>query len=193
MNYATAKQFEETTQGTLRQFEMALENIKQAHFVREQKKYKTNIAASSILYEGEQQKLMEDMLFDNVKPYVDQHYWLPLYQMAMYADKIKSTMGYAPTAGNMGRIDDDTMKPTRKSLPCWTVFTEGHVRADGNFAACCFGSDNKFDVGLLDGTNFMHVWNSEKMQKIRQAQLNTLTEGQKALTGTPCSVCVAYE
>jgi len=35
----------------------------------------------------------------------------------------------------MARIDENTMLPNRKSLPCWGVFTEGHVRADGGLSA----------------------------------------------------------
>jgi hypothetical protein len=83
------------------------------------------------------------------------------------------------------------MKPIRKALPCWSAFTEGHVRYDGGLSACCFGADDRFDMGTLDGTNFMRQWNSTAFQKLRIAQLKTIEEGQQALKGTPCDVCIA--
>jgi len=136
---------------------------------------------------------MQTLLDNRVIPYVDEHYWLPLYQMSMYREKMEKDLGFIPTAGNMGRLDTKTLKPLRPSLPCWTAFTEGHVRYDGGLSACCFGADDKFDMGLLDGTNFMRQWNSPKFQALREAQLNTITQGQDALKNTPCEVCVAYE
>jgi hypothetical protein len=59
-------------------------------------------------------------------------------------------------------------------------------------AACCFGADNRFDVGNIAELGFMGAWNSEPMRKMREAQIRTLTEGPEALRGTPCEVCVAY-
>jgi hypothetical protein len=155
--------------------------------------YKTMLSASSILYDNEQKARIEQFLNKHIIPYVDRHYWLPLYQMSMYKAHIEKLMGYVPTAGNMGRLDDTTLNPTRRPLPCWTTITEGHVRANGELSACCFGSDARFDMGRLDGNNFMRMWNGKKFQKLREAQFKTLTEGQCALKGTPCDVCVAFE
>lgn len=192
VNFATPEQFTEITGCNSVLMNRAFENIHKAYRIRHLGNYKTALSASSILYEGEQKQKMWDVLQGNVIPYVDKHYWLPLYQMSMYKDKIKAEMGYTPTAGNMGRIDEKTMLPTRKPLPCWSAFTEGHVRVDGGLSACCFGADDRFDMGTLNGENFMKAWNSEKFQALRVAQLNTVEEGQDALKGTPCQVCVAY-
>jgi hypothetical protein len=170
----------------------AFDNIKKAYELRHMCNYKTTLSASSILYEGEQKQKMQEVLDKYIIPNVDKHYWLPLYQMSMYKDKIEKELGYTPTAGNMGRIDEKTMLPTRKPLPCWSAFTEGHVRVDGGLSACCFGADDRFDMGMLNGDNFMKSWNSKKFQNLRMAQLKTIAEGQGALVGTPCQVCVAY-
>ena len=192
VNFGTEEQFVETTQASGKLFYRALKNIKEAYWARFNGNYKTMLSASSILYDEDYRQSVDNFLNDHVRPFVDRHYWLPLYQMAMYHDHVKKTMGYVPTAGNMGRIDDSTGKPNRKPLPCWTAFTEGHVRVDGALSACCFGNDAKFDMGVLDGTNFMRQWNSEKFKALREAQLRTITEGQDALKGTPCEVCVIY-
>ncbi len=193
VNGADAKQFTDITGGNKELYWQALKNIKEAWLARNAINAKTTLSASSILYEGDQKKRMEEMLETYILPYVDKHYWLPLYQMSMYRDKVKEETGFMPTAGNMGRIDEITMKPNRKSLPCWSAFTEGHVRVTGELSACCFGADERFDMGILDGTNFMRQWNSPKFQEIRKAQLKTMTDGQEALNGTVCEVCVGYK
>ena len=192
INGANLEQFQKITGGSKKLFNKALENIKEAWGIRNEYGYKTMLSASSILYENEQKEKMQGLLNEYVIPYVDKHYWLPLYQMSMYADKVIQDTGYTPTHGNMGRIDEATMKPNRKPLPCWSAFTEGHVRVDGGLSACCFGADDNFDMGQLDGTNFIRMWNSKKFQILRESQLKTLTVGTSILRGTPCEVCVAY-
>jgi hypothetical protein len=193
VNFGNAKQFAYFTGKKEALFDKALLNIHTAWRIRNRDGYKTKLSASSILYGGDHKEKMTKFLEDKIIPYVDRHYWLPLYQMAMYKEHMQKVMGYIPTAGNVGRLDDNTLQPLRKSLPCWSAFTEGHVRADGGLSACCFGNDDKFDMGVLDGTNFMRQWNSLKFQALREAQLSTITTGQDSLKGTPCEVCVAYK
>ncbi len=190
VNASSPEEYKKMTGGSEKTFQKMVKNIHGAWWMRNDKGHKCMLSASSILYEGDQLKKMESFLESAVIPFVDKHYWLPLYQMSMYSDKVKQDTGYTPTQGNMGRIDEATMKPIRKALPCWSAFTEGHVRYDGGLSACCFGADDRFDMGTLDGTNFMRQWNSEKFQKLRVAQLKTINEGQGALKGTPCEVCV---
>lgn len=173
-------------------FRDALRNIRLAHEVRGNGGYRTGLYASSIRYDGAQQEKMEALLAEHVLPYVDEHYWLPLYSMAMRSAEFKAKLGYTPTHGNSGRYDPKTGLPTRSPLPCWSVFTEGHVRVDGHMSACCFGSDERFDVGDLTRESFMEAWNSRAMRAIRAAQLRTREEGPAALKDTICDVCVAY-
>jgi hypothetical protein len=66
-------------------FERALSNIEDAWNVRAAKSYKTGLYASSIRYDGTQQAKMQALLDKRVKPFVDQHYWLPLYSMGAFA------------------------------------------------------------------------------------------------------------
>jgi uncharacterized Fe-S cluster-containing radical SAM superfamily protein len=192
-NYENEEQFQAITGVSPIVYHKALSNIKKAWDVRNEGKFKTMLSASSIVANSDQKLDLEDFLNKDIRPYVDKHYFLPLYQMGMNREHVIKTMGYVPSAGNVGRLDEVTLLPLRKALPCWGVFTEGHVRADGGLSACCFGSDSRFDMGILDGTNFMRMWNSKKFVALRDAQLRTLTEGQDALKGTPCAVCVAYE
>lgn len=135
---------------------------------------------------------MEDLLAKRVRPYVDEHYYLPLYGMSLHADRMERDTGFRPTHGNSGRVDPATGKPNRAPLPCWSAFRELHVRVDGHLSACCFGADDRFDIGDLCETSLVEAWNSAAMQALREAQLRTLKEGASALKGTPCEVCVAY-
>lgn len=192
VNAADQEQFSEIMGVKPQLFLRALEHIKQAHEVRRVGGYKTGLFASSIRYDGEQQRKMEALLAEHVIPFVDEHYWLPLYSMAMRSAEIQAKLGYKPTHGNSGRYDPSTGMPTRDPLPCWAVFTEGHVRCDGHLSACCFGSDDKLDVGDLNVQGFMEAWNGAPLRKLRAAQIRTKTEGPAALAGTICDVCVAY-
>jgi len=162
-------------------FWTSLENIRQARTTRDVGEFKTKLYASSIRYDGEQQEKMEIMLDRHVRPYVDQHYWLPLYSMGSLATRREEELGYRPTAGNQGRLG-----ALREPLPCWSCFTEGHVTADGKLSACCFDADSRWTMGDLNTQSFMEAWNSRSFQDLRAAHL------RKDVTGTICEACVAY-
>lgn len=191
LNYEDAESFNKITGGSDKSYKKALSNVVTAKLIRDSYNLGTTISASSIMFQENQHEIMKEFIETKVKPHVDKHYWLPMYQMAMQKEQVISETGYYPTGGNMGRVNDETMKPTRDPLPCWAVFTEGHVRVDGHMSACCFGSDDTFDVGLLNGNNFMKVWNSLTFQKLRNAHINVLNQGPSALIGTPCEVCIS--
>jgi MoaA/NifB/PqqE/SkfB family radical SAM enzyme len=181
VNAADEAQFEKIMGVSGRLFHRALDNIKAAWAVRHAKGYRTGLYASSIQYDGEQSAKMERLLTDHVRPYVDQHYWLPLYSMGAFATRREGELGYRPTAGNQGRIG-----ALREPLPCWSAFTEGHVTAEGKLSACCFDATANWTMGDLNRQTFMEAWNSEPFVKLRSAHLG------KDVTGTVCEQCVAY-
>lgn len=182
VNAADEEQFEKVmgVKGSL--FWKSLENLKDARRVRDQNGFKCGLYASSIMYDGEQGKKMQALLDEYVIPFVDEHYFLPLYgQMTHWNSERKDALGYKPTAGNQGRL-----AALRDPLPCWSAFTEGHVTADGILTACCFDSDASFAMGDLKSTSFMDAWNSESFQWLRKAHLS------KDVCGTICEGCLAY-
>ena len=181
INAADFEQFAEVMGVKPKLYEQALVNLKRAYEIRERCKYKTKIYASSIMYDGEQQEKMQQLVTERVEPYVDEHYWLPLYSMGAVATEREKELGYRPTAGNQGRIGG-LVKP----LPCWSAFTEGHVRSDGMVSLCCFDADGRFQVGNLHKDEWMDIWNNEKFTAIREAHL------KEDLSGTVCEECVAY-
>jgi MoaA/NifB/PqqE/SkfB family radical SAM enzyme len=180
MNASDEEQFSEIVQVKSSLFRQSIENLKTAHKIREDRGYSTRLYASSILYDGEQKKRMETLV-EEITPYVDEHYWLPLYSMGSVATQREEELGYRPTAGNQGRIGN-LVAP----IPCWSVFTEGHVRSDGTFSLCCFDADGRFTVGDLKQDSFMAVWHSEAFAKVRRAHM------KKDVTGTVCEDCIAY-
>ena len=138
-NSANAEQMEEIT--GVNAWAAVNVNIRMAMLRRIEVKQKTGhhcgLYASSILYDGEQGERMKEAV-KKILPYIDQHYWLPLYNQGGHTETAGREKGLAPTAGNQGRLGH--LVP---SLPCWAVFTEGHVTYDGKLSACCF--DHKAD------------------------------------------------
>ena len=181
VNAADEKQFEHIMGVSGRLFRHALGNIKSAWAVRQAKGYSTGLYASSIRYDGEQQSRMEALLDEHVRPYVDEHYWLPLYSMGAFATEREEQLGYRPTAGNQGRLG-----ALREPLPCWSAFTEGHVTADGKLSACCFDANANWTMGDLTKQSFMEAWNSDAFVSLRAAHL------KRDVSGTVCEQCIAY-
>lgn len=189
-NFRSARHFHEITGASAGLWGNTVDNIQRAFRIRNDGKYKTLLSASSIIfYEESQLKKTRAFLERYIYPFVDTHYWLPTYQMGMESEKIREKLGYTPGIGNVGRLDEETMKPLRPAIPCWAVFTEGHVRVDGGLSACCFGADDRFDMGALNGINFMEQWNSLPFVALRKAHIDTMDKGVGVLLNTPCKVC----
>jgi MoaA/NifB/PqqE/SkfB family radical SAM enzyme len=181
VNAADEKQFATVMGVAPKLFRRALANIKAAWTVRNSNGYTTGLYASSIKYDGAQQQKMETLLAEHVRPYVDEHYWLPLYSMGAFATQRERELGYRPTAGNQGRLG-----ALRDPLPCWSAFTEGHVTAAGKLSACCFDATANWSMADLNRTSFMEAWNSPAFVKLREAHL------KRDVRGTVCEKCVAY-
>jgi MoaA/NifB/PqqE/SkfB family radical SAM enzyme len=181
MNAADEAQFERVMGVSGRLFHRALENVAAAWEVRRRGGYATRLYASSIRYDGAQLDRMQDLLRERVLPYVDEHYWLPLYSMGSFAAQREKELGYRPTAGNQGRLD-----ALRAPLPCWSAFTEGHVTAEGKLSACCFDATAHWTMGDLTRQSFLQAWNSPEFLALREAHL------RKDVRGTVCEQCIAY-
>jgi len=177
-NNADAEQFQEVTGVRSKDFYTIVDNIKAAKRVRDDGGYDCGLYASSIQYDGEQLSRMKRAVAE-IEPAVDEHYWLPLYGQAGLTAGANDTV---PIAGNPGRIG-----ALRAPLPCWSIFTEGHVTYDGRLSACCFDHDGRFSMGDLTTIPFMEAWTSEPFQALRSAHLN------RTVQGTACEQCIAYQ
>ena len=179
-NWADAEQCKQVTR--VDAFETVIANIAAARAARDRHAAETGhrcgLYASSILYDGDQQARMEAAV-ERIRPYVDEHYWLPLYSQAGLTGGLRDTN---PVAGNVGRVG-----ALRDPLPCWSLFTEGHVTYDGRLAACCFDHDGRFDMGDLTREDFMAAWHSPRFRALRAANLD------RDVAGTPCESCLVYQ
>ena len=180
MNNADAAQFERVAQVKAKLFQDSVDNLKAARRVRDDAGYRCGLFASSIRYDGEQQERMQ-ALVDEILPYVDEHYWLPLYSMGSLAEERERELGYRPTAGNQGRL-----ACLREPLPCWSLFTEGHITYDGKLSACCFDAGDRWIMADLNEVAFLDGWRSPAFTRLREAHL------ARDVRGTICEACVAY-
>ena len=181
-NFSDPEQFHEVTGVKAADFWTVENNLKAAKQIRDDVERRTGhrcgLYASSIRYDDAQLERMEQAVA-RIVPYVDEHYWLPLYCQAGLTSGAKGTV---PTAGNQGRVG-----ALRKPLPCWSLFTEGHITYDGRLSACCFDHDGRFNMGDLAAQSFMQAWHSDPFQRLRRANL------AKNVTATACEKCIAYE
>ena len=176
-NFADAEQFMQVTNVRKLDFHKVEENLKAARRVRDEGGYACGLYASSIRYDDAQLAKMEAAVA-RILPYVDEHYWLPLYGQAGLTSGAHGTV---PSAGNQGRIG-----ALRKPLPCWSLFTEGHITWDGRLSACCFDHDGRFNMGDLRKQSFMEAWHSAAFGRLRAANL------AEDVRGTACEKCIAY-
>lgn len=177
INFADDSQFSDVAQVSPNLYHKAISNLKAARRVRDEGGYKCGLYASSIAFDGEQGEKMRAIVED-IKPYVDEFYWLPLYGMSGASKE----HGFQPKPGNPGRLG-----AMREPLPCWSVFTEGHITASGLLSACCFGkgSDRALVMADLNEVSFMDGWNSLQYKELRKAHLS------KDVSGTACEGCMA--
>lgn len=179
-NYADAEQFVDVTGVKARFFDKMKENIVAAHDVRAAGGYRCGLYASYIEYDGEQGLRMQGAV-DEIRPYVDEVYALPLYNQADLVSEEEKSRGWSSVAGNRGRS-----AALRDPLPCWSIFTEGHITWDGKLSACCFDHDGRFHMGDLTSESFLDAWNSPKFQALRAAHL------ARNVRGTVCESCTAW-
>lgn len=177
LNFDTPSQLADVAQVDAKYWQRAIDNLKAAKRVRDEGGFKCGLYASSIAFDGEQGERMRAVV-DDIRPFVDEHYWLPLYGMS----GASKAAGWKPKPGNPGRLD-----AMREPLPCWAVFTEGHITKDGHLAACCFGSgsDGALLMADLKQVRFMQGWNSLAYRALRRSHL------AKDVSKTACAECAA--
>ncbi len=182
INYADEGQFMDIAKVKPALFQKMVENIKGARKVRDEVEAFTGhhcgLYGSYITYDGDQGARMQQLV-DELTPYLDQIYALPLYGQAGPQDSPMRDGKLVPTGGNTGRADNPV-----PSLPCWAVFTEGHITHDAKLSACCWDHNDGLTMGDLNTTPFMEAWNSERFQALRKAHLSG------DVHGTICQACI---
>ena len=184
LNYSDETQFSEIAGVKPALYKAMRRNIEDARDIRDKHERETHhhcgLYASYIIYDDAQREKMMQTV-EEVRPYVDEIYELPLYNQAGLVTKEEQDRGMVPTAGNQGRVG-----AMREPLPCWACFTEGHITYDGQLSACCFDHDGRFHMGDLTKQCFMDAWQSQGFADLRSAHL------KRDVTTTVCEGCIAY-
>jgi len=175
LNYADPAQFESIARVKGPLFEQIATHVRAAHALRQAGGHRCGLFGSYIDYDGEQGERIHAYI-DALRPYLDEVYALPLYNQAALIDNDE----WRFVQGNRGRA-----AALRDPLPCWSLFTEGHISFDGRLSACCFDHDQRFSMGDLTQLSFMEAWNSPAFQSLRAAHL------RRDVRGTICEQCVA--
>jgi radical SAM protein with 4Fe4S-binding SPASM domain len=177
LNYADSDQFKEVARVNDKYFSKALTNLRNARHIRDQYNYDCGIYASYILFDGEQGEKMKKLI-EEISPYCDEVYELPLYSQAGNIEN----EGWKFSAGNMGRAGNPV-----PPIPCFGVgFSSAHVDFKGNLISCCFITGDQFNMGNFTESSFMDVWNNQQYQALRQAHLDN------NIQNTPCERCVMW-
>lgn len=171
-NYADGNQLRQVAGVSPSNYQKIVDNIKTARKVKDDGGYQCGIYASSIMFDGIQGEKMQAAV-NEILPYVDEHYWLPLLTFGG-----KTNIGEI-VGGNPGRLHN-----MRDRLPCWATMREGHITASGDISLCCFETSNEWVVGNLATHKFMDAWNSPKAQELRAAHLAW------DVHGTACEKCI---
>jgi len=176
-NYHDGEQLKLLTGAPAETFEKIKNNIKAASEIREKNNLKCGLYASYIEYDGEQSSKMDNAI-KQIEKHVDEIYALPLYNQAAL---VETKQKWNFTSGNQGRVGN-----LRSPLPCWALFTEGHISWDGHLSACCFDHDRRFHMGNLNEMTFMEAWHSEKFKELRRSHM------MKSVEGTVCEQCTVW-
>lgn len=156
-------------------FDITLNNIKSAYYLRNILKAKTKLYASSIRFNDDHVIKMQSLLKEKVIPYVDEHYWLPMYSMGIE----NVNKDFQPMGGNPGRYDHQV-----PVVPCWQLFTETHITSEGLVTACCDDCTGEWVMGDLKQQSFMDIWHCSSFRELRRKHL------ENDVTETMCKICL---
>jgi hypothetical protein len=181
-NFCGPRQFHDITRLGSGDYHAIVNNIKDACWIRDYVELTTGhrcgLYASSLLYDEQQRERMRPAVAE-IRPCVDEHYWLPLYGRL----RLPARAGKAAPAPGIEGGDEVLRKP----LPCWSLFTEAHITCDGRLSACCFDHNERFNMGDLNHLPFLEAWHSQSFRQLRRAHLN------EDVRGTVCEQCIGYE
>lgn len=169
VNAGSAEQFARVTGSEASRFRTVVENVRLARAVRDgvaaDGGHRCGLYASTL---GLTHAPAEAV--DAIAEAVDEHYELPLF-------------GYrTDAAGGAGA----RLPEARKPVPCWSLFTEGHITHDGRLSACCLDHAVRFDMGDLARARFVDAWLGPRFRALRVAHL------RGDVAGTVCADCIGY-
>jgi len=151
-------------------FDKVISNVK---WLSENKPNSLRTCVSAIFIEQFRDELEQLKKF--ILQYVDEFYYLPLYNQAGHVGKRFPTK----IVGNPGRYEN--MVPP---IPCWGLFNSAKISWDGWLTACYFDHDTQFEIANLKDFTLLEAWNHPKFVKLRLQHLNN------NLADSLCAACL---
>ncbi len=142
-------------------FDKVIKNIKWLYKYKKDNNIKRlRTCVSSIFIDKYKEEL--DDFSEYISPYVDDFYYLPLYNQAGHIGGKE----YTKIIGNPGRLENMV-----DSIPCWALFNGAKITWDGWLTACYFDHDNVFNIADLNKVSLMEAWHHPKFVEIRRSHL----------------------
>jgi hypothetical protein len=160
-------------------FDLVISNIKWLHKFKRGTNLDLRTGASSIYVEQFREEL--ETFRSEISKYVDDFYYLPLYNQAGHVGDRQPTK----IVGNPGRLEN--MVP---SVPCWALFNAGKITWDGWLTACCFDHNEDFKIADLNKSSLVDAWHNPKFNELRETHLSGDT---MALKDSLCGKCLGFE
>lgn len=159
-------------------FDKVIDNIKWVDNYKKENNLKTpRTCVSSIFINKYKNEL--DNFKEYISQYVDDFYYLPLYNQAGHIGGEE----YTKIIGNPGRLEN-MVNP----IPCWALFNAAKISWDGYLTACCFDHDEKFKIADLNNCSLIEAWHHQKFVKMREFHIT-----KKNLENSLCSKCLGYK
>lgn len=142
-------------------FDEVVQSIKWLHNYRKENKLTKPIITVSSIYMEEHKEELE--AFKNyISPFIDEFYYLPLYNQAGHVGDVNFTK----IVGNPGRLEN-----LAKPIPCWALFNAAKITWDEKLTACCFDHDARFEIADLNTHSLLEAWNHPKFMELRDKHL----------------------
>lgn len=156
-------------------FDSVIGNVKSCGKLKKDSGKNFRLTVSSIYIEDDIKELEE--MKGSLSDYVDEFYYLPMYNQAGHVKK-----GADRIVGNPGRYG--SMVPP---VPCWELFNAAKITWNGWLTACCFDHDERFEIADLNRLSLLQAWSHPKLVQLRREHL---TRDKGILKDTLCARCL---
>lgn len=109
-------------------------------------------------------------------------FWKPLVDN-VYVEELNN-FGANRTVEEIVEVRDQALRPQ-----CGHLYDYVYVRADGSVKACCEDVHGHYLIGNVATDSFEQIWNGQRMQAIRAANLEPDTLRSCDLNGLDCHSC----
>jgi radical SAM protein with 4Fe4S-binding SPASM domain len=149
-------------------FDLIIDNLKNLIKYRNEINSSTEISASSICYDNDEQ-----IKFSNeISNIVDNFYYTEIFNHAGKVDNKHID------------VEDDKIITNLCVLPCYGMYTLCHIKPNGDVNLCKWGVDDEFVIGNILNNSLKSIWFSDYANDLRKKSSNGNLK--------TCNKCVGY-